>query len=81
MKLLEAVSIRINSIIDQMKNIKTRDIADSAGISRSTLWKVLHPDYTIVKTMKLNTLYQILAALDIKLGYFFNDPIFDEIED
>ncbi len=38
-------------------------------------------DLTKVKTVKVDTLYQIADTLGISLKEFFDDPLFDDISD
>ncbi len=80
MKLIEAVGIRLDKII-KAKNLTEYKLAKLAGMSRSTVFKIIHPDLMLVKTVKLNTLYQIIATLEMNLKEFFDDPIFDEVTD
>lgn len=80
MKLLEAIGIRIKKLIDEAK-LTQYELAKQAGIPRSTVWKIINPDTTKVKTVKIDTVYQITATLDISLKDFFDDPLFDEVTD
>ncbi len=81
MKLIEAVGIRIRTILSEKNDLTLYELAKQAGMPKGTVWKILNPDLTRVKTMKLDTLYQILDTLNIKLKDFFDDPIFDKVDD
>lgn len=80
MKLIEAVGIRLSGLI-QEKGFTVYKLAKTAGMGCSTVWKILNPDLTSVKTLKLDTLYQIVVTMGISLSEFFDDPIFDEVTD
>lgn len=56
-------------------------MAKQAGMPRSTVWKIIHPDLTRVKTVKIDTIYQLIDTLGLKLKEFFDDPVFDDISD
>ena len=81
MKLLEAIGIRINNLINARENLTQYELAKQAGIPRSTIWKIINPDTTRVKTVKIDTIFQITATLGISLQEFFNDPLFEDISD
>ncbi len=81
MKLIEAVGIRLDNLIKANENFTEYKLAKKAGMPHSTVWKIIHPDLTLVKTVKLDTLYQITDTLGISLKEFFDDPIFDDISD
>ncbi len=81
MRFLEAISQRINNLIKQKEGVSANDLAKQNGINRSTFWKIINPDFDRVKTAKLDTFYDIVVALDIKLKDFFDDPVFDQITD
>ncbi len=81
MKLIEAVGIRLDNLIKAKENFTEYELAKQAGMPRSTVWKLIHPDLTRVKTVKLDTLYQLADTLGISLKEFFDDAIFDEISD
>ncbi len=80
MKLLEAIGIRIKKLIEEAK-LTQYELAKQAGIPRSTVWKIINPDTMKVKTVKIDTVYQITATLGISLKDFFDDSIFDEVTD
>lgn len=80
MKLIEAIGIRLDNLI-QENNITIYELAKRAGVPRSTVWKIVHPDLTKIKTVKIDTIYQLADTLGIKLKVFFDNHIFDEVND
>lgn len=81
MKLIEAIGIRVKNLIKEKGSLTQYELAKQAGIPRSTIWKLINPDMTKVKTVKMDTVYQIADTLGISLKDFFDDPIFDDITD
>ena len=81
MLLIEAVSIRVENLIKSKQGLTAYSVAKQARLARSTVWKIIHPDLNSVKTLKLDTLYQITATLEISLSEFFDDPIFKQVSD
>ena len=81
MKLIEAIGMRLDGLIKSKNNLTEYELAKQAGMPRSTVWKVIHPDLTKVKTVKVDTFYQIADTLGINLKEFFDDPLFDDISD
>ncbi len=80
MKLIEAIGSRVENLIDE-QGITVYELAKRAGMPRSTVWKIIHPDLTRVKTVKLDTVYQIADTLQMSLRDFFDDPVFEEVSD
>lgn len=80
MKLIEAIGIRLDNLIQENK-ITIYELAKRAGVPRSTVWKIVHPDLTRIKTVKIDTIYQLADTLGIKLKVFFDNHIFDEVND
>lgn len=76
MKLIEAIGLRIDGILAS-RRITVYGLAKMAGMGRSTVWKIVHPDLLRVKTVKIDTLWQIADALGMSLKDFFDDPLFD----
>ena len=81
MRLIEAIGMRLDSLIKSREKLTEYELAKQAGMPRSTVWKIIHPDLTKVKTVKVDTLYQIADTLGISLKEFFDDPLFDDISD
>lgn len=80
-KLIEAIGIRINNLIKERENFTQYQLGKLGGIPRATIWKIINPDTTRVKTVKIDTIYQIADTLGLSLKEFFDDPIFDEVTD
>ena len=81
MKLIAAIGMRLDQLIKSSDHLTAYELAKNAGMPRSTVWKIINPDLTKVKTVKIDTIYQIAATLGISLKEFFDDPIFDDIND
>lgn len=77
MKLSEAVGKRIENLLI-MKNMTQYQLYKNGGIPRSTISVTVGGKY---KTVKLDTIYQISATLGISLKEFFDDEIFNTVED
>jgi len=74
--LSQAVRIRINNLIKE-KNISMSKLCTLAGISRSTLSKFMSGKRKIIR---LDIIEYICEGLNMKLGEFFNDDVFNDIE-
>ena len=81
MKLIKAVGIRINNLIKERENFTQYQLGKLGGIPRATIWKIINADTTRVKTVKLDTIYQIADTFGMSLKEFFDDPIFDKVTD
>ena len=81
MRLIEAIGLRFDNLIKERENFTEYELAKQAGMPRSTVWKIIHPDLTRVKTVKIDTIYQLIDTLGLKLKEFFDDPVFDDISD
>ncbi|MBQ7879733.1 MAG: helix-turn-helix transcriptional regulator [Clostridia bacterium] len=77
MKLVEAISQRIKNLL-QERNLKPYSLYKNGGVPRSTLSDVLNLNKKKVTT---DTVYQVCATLQIDLKTFFDDPMFDDLED
>ncbi len=77
MKLTEATSKRIKQLLD-MGGLIPNYLHTVGGLPKSTISTIMNEK---VKTIKLDTLYQICATLGVSLKEFFDDPIFDEVSD
>ena len=71
-----AVAERIIELCNQ-KNIAINALANMAGISPSTLYSVLNEKS---QNPGIVTIKKLCDGLDISLREFFNDDIFDDIE-
>lgn len=77
MRLVEAISKRVAILLDE-RGIKAYQLYKNGGVPRSTVSDVL-----LVKKKKVSTdtVYQICDTLGISLKEFFDDPVFDEVND
>ncbi len=76
MQLSDAIKIRIKKLLKE-KSMKTHHMCERAGINQSTVTSFMNDEKAVPK---LPTILQICYGLDITLGEFFSDPIFDEAE-
>ncbi len=81
MKLIEAIAVRVEGLIEAKEGLTAYELAKQAGMPRSTVWKIINPDLTRVKTVKLDTVYQIADTLGLSLKEFFDDAVFCDISD
>ena len=77
MKLSEAVGKRVENILKE-RGMTQYQLYKNGGIPRSTISVTVDGKY---KTVKLDTVYQIAATLGMSLKEFFDDPLFDNLED
>ena len=77
MKLSEAVGKRVENLLAE-RNMTQYQLYKNGGIPRSTISVTVDGKY---KTVKLDTIYQIVATLGITLKEFFDDELFDELEE
>ena len=72
----DAVVKRIESIC-MMREIKLNELANISGITPSTIYSMTDPSRRDVSIL---TIKKICDGLDITLTEFFNDSIFDTLE-
>lgn len=77
MKLSEAIAIRISKLLNE-RNLSQYSLFKNGGVPRSTVCDVINNKKKRVST---DTVYQICSTLGLTLSEFFNDPMFDELED
>lgn len=77
MKLVEAIAIRLTNVIKE-NGFSFYRIERTGGIDGTTVADIARGEY---KSVKINTLYQILSTMGVSLKEFFDDPIFDNISD
>ena len=77
MKLSEAVGKRVENLLKE-RNMTQYQLFKNGGIPRSTISVTVDAKY---KTVKLDTVYQIAATLGISLKDFFDDQLFDNLDD
>ncbi len=77
MKLTEAIAQRVKFLLDE-RHLSQYALFKYGGVPRSTISDVINNKKKRVST---ETVYQICATLNISLQEFFNDSIFDNIDD
>ena len=77
MKLVEAVGKRVEQLLEE-RNMTQYALAKNGGIPRQTVNIVVNGTHN---RLALDTVYQIVATLEITLEEFFADSIFDDITD
>lgn len=77
MRLVEAVSKRISTLLEEEK-ITCYKLAKDGGIPRQTIAAILHAKN---KTVSLNVIFQITETLGVSLDYFFSDEVFNEVDE
>lgn len=77
MKLNQAIAQRIKKLLDE-RGINQYWLYKNGGIPRSTLSQILNIKS---KNVSSNSVYQICATLGISLKEFYDDMLFDNLED
>jgi len=77
MDLSTAIRTRINNLITE-NDLNVSKLSTLAGVSRSTLSKFLSGQR---KYIKIDIIEYICEALNMSLGEFFSDKLFDNIND
>lgn len=77
MRLSIAVGLRVAQLLEQNK-ISQYKLCKEGGIPRSTISVIVSGKN---KTIKLDTIQQIVSTLGLTLKDFFDDAIFEEIDD
>ncbi|MBP3233424.1 MAG: helix-turn-helix transcriptional regulator [Eubacterium sp.] len=72
----DAVVKRIISICKQ-RNIKLNELANISGITPSTIYSMTDESR---RDISILTIKKICDGLDINLTEFFNDPVFESLE-
>ncbi|MEY8356726.1 helix-turn-helix transcriptional regulator [Lachnospiraceae bacterium 54-53] len=76
MNVKEATVKRIE-LLCKRNGIAYNELANQCGVTPSTIYSVLDPKR---KNITLTTIKKICDGLEITLGDFFSDPIFDSLE-
>ena len=76
MLLNEAIVLRINNLIKE-KGMNNSKISFKGGIARSTMSEILNGNK---KNTKIETILHICEGLEITIREFFDDPVFDNVE-
>ena len=77
MDLSTAIRTRINNLINE-NDLNVSKLSTLAGVSRSTLSKFLSGQR---KYIRIDIIEYICEALNMSLGEFFSDKLFDNIND
>lgn len=77
MKLSEAIAIRVSKLLNE-RNLSQYSLFKNGGVPRSTVCDVINNKKKRVST---DTVYQICSTLGLTLSEFFNDSMFDELDD
>ena len=77
MKLTEAIAIRVKNLLKE-KGVSQYWLFKNGGVPGSTVSNVVNNNKKRVST---ETVYQICATLGISLKDFFDDKMFDNIDD
>lgn len=77
MKLSKAIATRISKLLNE-KNLSQYSLFKNGGVPRSTVCDVINNKKKRVST---DTVYQICSTLGLTLSEFFNDQIFNELDD
>lgn len=77
MKLVEAISLRIKELLDE-RNFSQYELSKRGGVPRSTVNDIVNVKKKRVST---ETVYQICSTLGITLVEFFNNHLFENLDD
>ena len=77
MKLTEAIATRVKNLLD-VRGLSQYSLFKNGGVPRSTVSNVVNCNKKRVST---ETVYQICSTLEISLKEFFDDEMFDNIDD
>ena len=77
MMLTEAIAYRVSSILNE-RGLSQYSLFKNGGVPRSTVCDVVNNKKKRVST---ETIYQICSTINMPLREFFDDPVFDKIED
>ena len=77
MSLAEAVKIRIIDLMKE-KQFSQYDFYTKGGIAKSTVSQVLNGTR---ERVAIKTIYEMVRTMKVSLKEFFDDPIFDDIND
>lgn len=77
MKLRDAISKRVFNLLNERK-ITQYELCKRGGVPRSTLNDVVN---TNKKRISTDTVLQICSTLEISLKDFFDDPMFENLDD
>lgn len=72
----DAVVIKFKNICKERK-IRINELANLSGVTPSTAYSMFDPRR---REVSISTIKKFCDGLDISLGEFFSDPIFDDLE-
>lgn len=76
MTVKEAVVARFNDILRQ-RNMRPNELATRAGVTPSSVYSMLDPRR---REVSVNLVKKLCDGLDLSLGEFFSEEIFDSLE-
>lgn len=76
MKIKDAVVARFKNICSE-RNIKTNELATLSGVTPSTAYSMLDPQR---RDISIVTIKKFCDGLDITITEFFDDPIFETLD-
>lgn len=76
MTVKEAVVRRFEELIRE-RGIKPNELANRSGVTPSTVYSMLDGHR---KELSINVIKKLCDGLEIRLGDFFTDSVFDELE-
>ncbi len=77
MRLYNAIAQRVKNLLDE-RGLKQYFLFKEGGIPRSTISNLLSFN---IKNVSTDLVYQICATLEISLKEFFDDPLFNNLDD
>lgn len=77
MYLSEAIEKRISNLCNE-RNITLNKLSTICGITQSTLNNIRNREN---KSTTILTIYRICSGLEINIKDFFDDPLFNELDD
>lgn len=77
MKLTEAIANRVKYLLSE-RELSQYSLFKNGGVPRSTVCNVVNNNK---KRVSAETIYQICSTLGISLKEFFDDKMFDNIDD
>ena len=76
MELKEAIAARFSQLC-QKKGITANELANRSGVTPSTVYSMMDPKR---HDISVRTVKKLCDGLDLSLGEFFCDPVFDDLE-
>ena len=76
MNVKEAVVARFYAIMEE-RGIRPNELANMAGVTPSTIYSMLDEGR---KEVRISVIKKLCDALEMTLGEFFSDKVFDELE-